>query len=118
MGWKSAFAYDRPADIYREHARLSTYRNNGRRLFDIGRHGAISNPDYDALEPFCWGDSPFADGHFPTGDGRARLVPVRQIELADPSSIGRSPSPPADTALRARSQAHTSELHSHIRLSY
>src|SRR3546814_13421405 len=84
MGWKSAFAYDRPADIYREHARLSTYRNNGRRLFDIGRHGAISNPDYDALEPFCWGDSPFADGHFPTGDGRARLVPVRQMELADP----------------------------------
>src|SRR3546814_1199971 len=50
MGWKSAFAYDRPADIYREHARLSTYRNNGRRLFDIGRHGPISNPEYDALE--------------------------------------------------------------------
>src|SRR3546814_16894441 len=37
MGWKSAFAYDRPADIYRENARLSTYRNNGRGLFDIGR---------------------------------------------------------------------------------
>src|SRR3546814_13536231 len=70
----------RPADIYREHARLSTYRNNGRRLFDIGRHGAISNPDYDALEPFCWGAPPFADGHFPTGDGRARLVPVRSEE--------------------------------------
>src|SRR3546814_10258195 len=86
MGWKSAFAYDRPADIYREHARLSTYRNNGRRLFDIGRHGAISNPDYDALEPFCWGDSPFADGHFPTGDGR--------------------------------SEEHTSELQSLMRISY
>ena len=87
MGWKSAFAYDRPADIYREHARLSTYRNNGRRLFDIGHHGAISNPDYDALEPSCWGGAPFADGRFPTDDGRARLVPVRQMELADPLTL-------------------------------
>src|SRR3546814_4295233 len=25
MGWQDAFSYDRPADIYREHARLSTY---------------------------------------------------------------------------------------------
>src|SRR6202008_1502102 len=30
MGWTEAFAYDSPADIYREHARLSTYRNGGK----------------------------------------------------------------------------------------
>src|SRR3546814_15400804 len=50
MGWGAAFAYDRPADIYREHARLSTYENKGRRVFDIGHHGAISNPAYDMME--------------------------------------------------------------------
>jgi assimilatory nitrate reductase catalytic subunit len=84
MGWTEAFAYDCPADIYREHARLSTYRNGGRRLFDIGRHAAISNPAYDALEPFRWGGTPFADGRFPTADGRARLVPVAQMPLQAP----------------------------------
>ena len=84
MGWTEAFAYDRPADIYREHARLSTYRNEGARLFDLKPHVAISNPDYDALEPFRWGGTPFADGRFPTPDGKARLVPVTQIELERP----------------------------------
>src|SRR3546814_7281428 len=34
MGWKTAFAYDRPVDIWREHCRLSTYNNDGARLLD------------------------------------------------------------------------------------
>lgn len=84
MGWRSAFAYDRPADIYREHARLSAYQNNGARLFDIGRHAAIGNADYEAMTPFRWGTTPFADGRFPTPDGRARLVPVEQRLLSEP----------------------------------
>jgi assimilatory nitrate reductase catalytic subunit len=84
MGWTEAFAYDRPADIFREHARLSTYRNEGRRLFDLRRHAVISNPAYDALAPFRWGGTPFADGRFPTPDGKARLVPVAQMPLETP----------------------------------
>ena len=84
MGWTEAFAYDHPADIYREHARLSTYRNQGARLFDIGQHAAISNPVYESLEPFRWGGTPFADGRFPTPDGKARLVPVTQLTLDKP----------------------------------
>ncbi|HEY6815934.1 MAG TPA: molybdopterin-dependent oxidoreductase [Croceibacterium sp.] len=81
MGWRDAFTYDRPADIYREHARLSAYRNDGRRLFDIGYHAALTNAQYDALEPVRWGGSPFADGRFPTPDGKARLVAVEQRAL-------------------------------------
>jgi assimilatory nitrate reductase catalytic subunit len=84
MGWRNAFAYDRPADIYREHARLSTYQNGGRRLFDIGHHAALTNTGYDALEPFRWGGTPFADGRFPTPDGKARLVPVEQAPFGEP----------------------------------
>jgi assimilatory nitrate reductase catalytic subunit len=79
MGWRNAFAYDRPADIYREHARLSAYRNGGARLFDLSRHAALTNAEYDALEPSQWGARPFADGRFPTPDGRARLVAVEAL---------------------------------------
>ena len=88
MGWTEAFAYDCPADIYREHARLSTYQNGGKRLFDIGHHAVISNPAYDVMAPFRWGgegsDRPFADGRFSTPDGKARLVPVVQMALEAP----------------------------------
>ncbi|MCW3847399.1 molybdopterin-dependent oxidoreductase [Sphingomonas sp. LB-2] len=84
MGWTSDFAYSRPADIYREHARLSTYQNDGARLFDIGKHAAIGNADYDAMAPWRWGGQAFADGRFPTADGKARLVPVSQMPLPAP----------------------------------
>ncbi len=84
MGWAGEFAYSRPADIYREHARLSAYQNDGARLFDIGRHSAISNQDYDEMAPWRWGGTPFADGCFPTPSGRARLVSVIQAPLAAP----------------------------------
>ncbi len=84
MGWRNAFAYDRPAEIFREHARLSTYRNDGARLFSLANHAALSNAEYDALEPFRWGGSPFSDGRFPTPDGKARLVPVEQAPVGEP----------------------------------
>ncbi len=84
MGWKTAFAYDRPADIWREHVRLSSYRNDGERLFSLAGRAGGGNADYDAMTPFRWGGTPFADGRFPTPDGRARLMPVAQKPLAAP----------------------------------
>jgi assimilatory nitrate reductase catalytic subunit len=84
MGWKTAFTYDCAADVYREHARLSAYENDGRRLFDLRRHAAIGNADFDAMEPFRWGGDGFATGRFSTPDGKARLVPVTQASLAEP----------------------------------
>ncbi|MBA3836136.1 MAG: nitrate reductase [Zymomonas sp.] len=84
MGWKQAFSYDRPADIWREHARLSTYQNDGRRVFALPGQGRGGNAAYDAMQPFRWGDVPFADGKFSTPDGRARLVTVAQREVAAP----------------------------------
>jgi assimilatory nitrate reductase catalytic subunit len=85
MGWGSAFAYARPAEIFREHARLSTYRNDGARRLDLRDHVAVSNPDYEAMAPFRWGGRhPFGDGRFSTPDGRARLVAVEQMALQGP----------------------------------
>jgi assimilatory nitrate reductase catalytic subunit len=84
MGWKSAFAYDRPADIWREHCRLSTYQNDGTRLFALPGAGEGGNAGYNAMSPFRWGGAPFADGRFSTIDSKARLVTVHQQPIAPP----------------------------------
>jgi assimilatory nitrate reductase catalytic subunit len=84
MGWKTAFAYDRPAEIWREHCRLSAYENDGARLFALPGRSSAGNGDYDAMTPFRWGGTPFVDGRFPTPDGRARLVTVTQKAISGP----------------------------------
>ncbi|KKW93364.1 nitrate reductase [Sphingobium chungbukense] len=85
MGWRNAFAYDRPADIWREHARLTAYQNDGARVLNLRRQATISNDAYDAMEPFRWGgERPFSDGRFPTPDGKARLVLTKQMEIQEP----------------------------------
>jgi assimilatory nitrate reductase catalytic subunit len=84
MGWRSAFAYDRPADIWREHARLTAYQNDGARLLNLRAHATIGNDAYEAMAPFRWGGTPFADGRYPTPDGKARLVLTKQMDLQPP----------------------------------
>ena len=85
MGWRNAFAYDRPADIWREHARLTAYQNDGQRVLNLRSHATIGNDAYEAMEPFRWGgERPFTDGRFSTPDGKARLVLTKQMELQDP----------------------------------
>ncbi|MEJ7933041.1 molybdopterin-dependent oxidoreductase [Sphingobium sp. AN558] len=84
MGWGTAFAYERPADIWREHARLTAYQNDGARLLDLRTHATIGNEAYDAMEPFRWGGAAFADGRFPTASGKAKLVPVTQSDVQKP----------------------------------
>ncbi|MBO0737299.1 MAG: molybdopterin-dependent oxidoreductase [Alphaproteobacteria bacterium] len=95
MGWGDAFSYQRSSDIFREHAALSAFENDGagRRMFDIGGLAALSDADYDRLEPVQWpvprtcerrrADSPrlFASdgGRFATEDGRAHFVPTRWL---------------------------------------
>ena len=74
MGWRDAFSYDRPAQIWREHAGLSTYENGGKRLFALHGHTGAGNDAYEAMAPFRWGGTPVVDGRFPTPDRKARLV--------------------------------------------
>ena len=88
MGY-DGFAFSSPADIYREYAALSAFENEDSRDFDIGADAAISEAEYDALEPYQWpkparrarpgateGDHHrfFADGQFYTPDRRAHFV--------------------------------------------
>ncbi|WFP65871.1 nitrate reductase [Mesorhizobium sp. WSM4904] len=90
MGFGDAFAYRTPAEIFREHAALSAFENDGERLFDLDGAADLSEADYAAFAPRHWpvldrNEQPtrlFADGRFATPDGRARFVPVRQEATA------------------------------------
>lgn len=88
MGYGYAFNYQSAVEIFREHARLSGYRNDNRhgvRDFDISAFADISQTDYDGLHPVQWPVNAaypqgrkrlFADGGFFTASGRARFIPI------------------------------------------
>ncbi|HEY8616104.1 molybdopterin-dependent oxidoreductase [Phenylobacterium sp.] len=94
MGFGEAFAWRSNAQVFREWARLTAYENRDR-LLNLGPLVGLAPEGYDALEPVQWpvtaaGGTPrlFADGRFPTPDGRARMVPVSAqapAEAVDPA---------------------------------
>jgi assimilatory nitrate reductase catalytic subunit len=95
MGFAEAFSYRSAADVFREHAALSAFENDGRRAFDIGAFAAMSDQDYEALEPIQWpakaaggGDASrlLADDRFYTGDRKARFIMPEPPCLSQPTS--------------------------------
>ena len=85
LGYTDAFDYRSPADIFREHAALSTRDNHGVRAFDIGALATLSDTEYDALRPVQWPVTPeqaagtprlYGNGRFHSSTGKARFVPV------------------------------------------
>ncbi|KXJ41704.1 MAG: nitrate reductase [Methylothermaceae bacteria B42] len=113
MGYGNFFDYNSPAQIFREHAALSSVGNNGQRLFDISALASLSDEQYDALSPVPWPITQtsrkgvtrlFTDGYFPTDNGRARFVAV------EPRLPARSPDDSRPLVLntgRVRDQWHT-----------
>ena len=108
LGFGEAFAWKGVADIFREHAALSSFENDGTRDFDIGSHARIDNEAYERLTSFVWSASSdgrfFADGGFFHADRRARFLPT----------IARAPAHALDSAHplrlntgRVRDQWHT-----------
>jgi assimilatory nitrate reductase catalytic subunit len=55
MGWGDAFAYDRPAQIWREYAAMTTLAVRYGRKLDLTAWAEISDAQYDAMQPFQWG---------------------------------------------------------------
>jgi len=83
MGFGTAFAYRSAADVFREHAALSCFENKGRRDFDLGGLAALTDAEYETLEPVQWPLRAqakrrqrrfFAEGGFFTPDHKARFV--------------------------------------------
>ncbi len=119
MGFADAFDYAEPAAIFREHAALSAFENDGDRLFDLGALVTISTDDYEDFAPRHWPQREkvadpqrlLADGRFPTPDGRARFVAVRQEGVAQPVSAAF---PLALNTGRLRDQWHTMTRTGHV----
>lgn len=85
MGFEQAFHYQSPVEIFREHAALSGFENNGSRDFDISAFADIAGQDYDQLQPIQWPVNQaypqgrvrlFDDGKFFTESGKAKFVAV------------------------------------------
>ncbi|MBB5048810.1 assimilatory nitrate reductase catalytic subunit [Rhodopseudomonas rhenobacensis] len=83
MGFSHPFNYQSAAEIFREHAALSAFENDGDRAFDIGALAALSDEAFNAMEPVQWparaGEAIgeprlFAEGGFFTADRRALLI--------------------------------------------
>ena len=112
MGWATAFTYDAPAAVFREHAALSGFENAGTRGFDIGGLAELSDAGYDALAPVAWpvpavgsrGGRLFAEGGFFTADRKARFVPVR---YRPPVAVADADFPFLLNTGRIRDQWHT-----------
>jgi len=87
LGHGTAFAYGGAADVFREHAALSGFENDGLRDFDIS---GLEGASFDAIAPVQWpmrvgraGGRFFAEGGFYTADGKARFVAVRSRAPAE-----------------------------------
>jgi len=85
LGYGHAFNYQSAAEIFREHALLSGFENEGKRDFDISDLATITDSQYDDLAPIQWpvtAESPngtermFEDKHFFTANGKAQLIAV------------------------------------------
>ncbi len=84
MGHGDAFPYQLPAEIFDEHAHLTTVGNDGRRALDLGGLRHLTPSDYNAFRPVQWpvranGKSTarlMGDGRAYFEDGKARFVRV------------------------------------------
>src|SRR3981189_897742 len=82
LGFGAAFEFKSAADIFREHAALSAFENNGNRDFAIGALKPVPDEGFDAMAPVQWpvreGAEPqarfFAEGRFFAADHMARFV--------------------------------------------
>jgi assimilatory nitrate reductase catalytic subunit len=113
LGFGTAFDFHSAADIFREHAALSAFENNGSRDFDIGALQAISDEAFETLSPVQWphrlGDAGpqqrfFSDGGFFASDRRARFVAPDVPALRSETHAGR---PLRLNTGRIRDQWHT-----------
>ncbi|MFQ8431521.1 molybdopterin-dependent oxidoreductase [Amaricoccus sp. W119] len=79
LGHAEAFAYESPAEIFREYAALSALAAAEGRDFDIS---ALIDADYDTMAPAQWpvgGEARFfAEGGFFTPDRKGRMIAVTQ----------------------------------------
>jgi assimilatory nitrate reductase catalytic subunit len=119
LGFAQAFGYRGPADIFREHAALSAFENDGQRDFDLGGLAGLADADYDLLDSVMWplpesaerGEKRFfADGGFFTSDRRGRFIaPAFPPSGGDQQGFSASPQYRTPARSMAHHDAHRTE---------
>jgi assimilatory nitrate reductase catalytic subunit len=113
LGFGSAFNYTTAADVFREHAALSAFENNGSRDFDIGALQTVSDDAFDTMSPLLWpmrwGDLEpqarfFANGGYYSADRKGRFIAPDIPALRSETNPGR---PLRLNTGRVRDQWHT-----------
>ena len=112
LGFGAAFDFASAADVFREHAALSAFENDGRRDFDIGALKSLSDEAFDAMAPAQWpareAAQPqqrfFAEGGFFANDHKARFIAPEIPALRTDTTAGR---PLRLNTGRIRDQWHT-----------
>src|SRR5947207_4550744 len=112
LGFGAAFDFTSAADIFREHAALSAFENDGNRDFDIGGLEALSDEGFDTMAPVQWpirlDAEPqarfFAEGGFYANEGKAKFIAPEIPALRTGTSAAR---PLRLNTGRIRDQWHT-----------
>ena len=113
LGFGDAFAFQSAADVFREHALLSGFENEGKRGFDIGGLAQISDDEFDDLDAGHVAGAAraanaqerfFAEGGFHTDDRKGRFVAPEVPRLKTQTSVSR---PLRLNTGRIRDQWHT-----------
>ena len=112
MGYGDAFSYEKPADIFQEHAALSAYNNNGERDFNLAGLSKLDEAEYQQLLPVQWPVTEqgqgtvrlFADGNFFTPSGKAQFITVEEHA---PANAVNEDYPLVLNSGRIRDQWHT-----------
>ena len=112
LGFGAAFNFTSAADIFREHASLSAFENDGNRDFDIGGLKALSDEGFDTMAPVQWplrlNAQPqarfFAEGGFYGGEQKARFIAPEIPALRTETTAAR---PLRLNTGRVRDQWHT-----------
>ncbi len=112
LGFGAAFDFGSAAEVFREHAALSAFENDGRRDFDIGALKSLSDEAFDAMAPAQWPareNAPpqqrfFTEGGFFANDHKARFIAPEIPALRTETTAGR---PLRLNTGRIRDQWHT-----------
>ena len=113
MGWGKHFDYPHVSDVFREHAQLSGFENEGTRDFDISAFSNIDEVGYDNLQPIQWPvnkENPtgtkrmFADKQFFTPSKKAQFITITPVA---PQSTPSKKHPFFLNTGRVRDQWHT-----------
>ena len=82
LGYTEAFAFESPADVFREYAAMTALSAEHGKVLDLTAWANCTDAEYAAMEPFRWGGEHPLKDRYPTPSGKAHIVPVIPVQPA------------------------------------